>query len=65
VNYVRHCLFDFEGVSIIGQAFADEIFRVFALGHPKMVLHATNSNSEVKRMIARARGGLPSDDAAA
>jgi len=58
-------LFDFEDVTTIGQAFADEIFRVFALEHPKMTLHATNSNSEVKRMIARARGGLASGEVTA
>jgi hypothetical protein len=49
----------------IEQAFADEIFRVFALAHPKMVLHAIHSNSEVKRMIARAKGGFAPDAAIA
>jgi hypothetical protein len=62
VDLFQTVLFDFEGVPTIGQAFADEIFRVFALEHPNMVLHATNANSEVKRMIARAKGGLASND---
>ena len=62
VDQFQTVLFDFEGVPTIGQAFADEIFRVFALEHPNMVLHATNANSEVKRMIARAKGGLAPDN---
>lgn len=46
---------DFEGVSTIGQAFADEIFRVFANEHPEIKLTVKNENTEVKRMISRAR----------
>ena len=64
VDLFETVIFNFEGVPAIGQAFADEIFRVFALEHPNMVLHATHANSEVKRMVARARGGLEDDDAA-
>jgi hypothetical protein len=52
-------LFDFAGVPIIGQAFADEIFRVFAREHPAMELHAIHASSEVKRMIERAKSGGP------
>ena len=48
-------LFDFTGVLTIGQAFADEIFRVFAKEHPGIEIHAIHDNSEVKRMIERAR----------
>lgn len=49
--------FDFRDVDSIGQAFADEIFRVFAKQHPKMILAELNANSAVKRMINRVRGG--------
>jgi hypothetical protein len=50
-------MFDFKGVELIGQAFADEIFRVFANRHPEIVLHSLNANSAVKRMIERAKSG--------
>ncbi len=56
--------FDFTGVAMIGQAFADEIFRVFANDHPQIELRATKANSAVKRMIARAknRAAQPNGD---
>lgn len=46
---------DFTGVESIGQAFADEIFRVFATSHPETELKATKANSAVERMIQRVR----------
>ena len=49
--------FDFKGVETIGQAFADQIFRVFANEHPGIELVPYNANSQVKRMIERARSG--------
>jgi hypothetical protein len=39
-----------------GQAFADEVFRVFASRHPAIELHEMNANADVARMIKRARG---------
>jgi hypothetical protein len=48
-------LFDFSDVPTIGQAFADEIFRAFATSHPKIEFFPIHANSEVKRMIDRAR----------
>jgi anti-sigma regulatory factor (Ser/Thr protein kinase) len=48
------CL-DFEEVESIGQAFADEVFRVFPLEHPNTLIVETDTNSEVQRMIDRAR----------
>jgi anti-sigma regulatory factor (Ser/Thr protein kinase) len=48
-------LFDFENVPMIGQAFADEIFRVFQNKHPLIELQTTNTNETVKFMIERAR----------
>lgn len=55
VELFKVVVFDFDGVESIGQAFADEIFRVFALNHPEIEIHAIKANSAVKRMIARAR----------
>ncbi len=42
---------DFRDVPEIGQAFADEIFRVFANAHPEVEVLATNATPEVQKMI--------------
>ncbi len=44
-------MLDFEGVSDIGQPFADEIFRVFPLSHPDITLRVMNANENVTNMI--------------
>lgn len=56
VDLFKTVVFDFRDVDVIGQAFADEIFRVFANDHPDIQLHAIHANSEIKRMIGRVRG---------
>ena len=43
---------DFADVQDIGQAFADEIFRVFKNAHPEIALYAVNTSPEIDRMIA-------------
>jgi anti-sigma regulatory factor (Ser/Thr protein kinase) len=43
--------FDFAGVEMIGQAFADEIFRVFHNAHPDIRLEVVNAGSDVLNMI--------------
>lgn len=45
---------DFRGVESIGQAFADEIFRVFATEHPTVKFKAEGTTPAVDRMIRRA-----------
>lgn len=55
VELFKVVLFDFTNVDHIGQAFADEIFRVFAQSHPKIELYPINANSATKQMIERAR----------
>ena len=40
---------------MIGQAFADQIFRVFANEHPEIKLLAINMSIEVEGMVSRAR----------
>lgn len=57
VELFKTVIFDFSGIDTIGQAFADEIFRVFANQHPEIDLLSIKANSEVKRMIERAKGG--------
>jgi hypothetical protein len=59
VELFKMVVFNFEGVPSIGQAFADEIFRVFANAHPEIELFSLNANSEVKRMIASAKAEKP------
>lgn len=50
----RQVLLDFANVESIGQAFADEVFRVFPSDHPDVRLVPLNINSQVKGMIDRA-----------
>ncbi|KKR18341.1 MAG: putative histidine kinase [candidate division CPR2 bacterium GW2011_GWC1_41_48] len=46
-------ILDFDKVPTIGQAFADEIFRVFQSKHPDIVIKPINMNETVKFMIDR------------
>lgn len=48
-------ILDFKGVDDIGQAFADEVFRVFAAQHPEVEILPTGTNEAVRRMISRAQ----------
>lgn len=57
VDQFRHVVLDFREVESIGQAFADEVFRVFANEHPEIELVAINANATVKRMIAHVKAG--------
>jgi hypothetical protein len=45
---------DFSGVETVGQAFADEIFRVFPGEHPEVHLSWVNAAPAVEKMIRRA-----------
>jgi len=56
VDRFRTVMLDFSGVDSLGQAFADEVFRVFPARHPEVTLVEVHANSAVKRMISRARG---------
>lgn len=51
----RIIVFDFDKVPMIGQAFADEIYRVFHNKYPNIELQETNINEAVKFMIERAK----------
>ncbi len=50
----KEIILDFKNVDMIGQAFADEIFRVFQSAHPTIKFHPVNTNEQVQRMIQRA-----------
>ncbi len=53
IDRFKTVLFDFKGVDTIGIAFADEVFRVFALKHPEIELIPIKTNSAVRRVIHR------------
>jgi anti-sigma regulatory factor (Ser/Thr protein kinase) len=44
---------DFKGVESVGQAFVDEIFRVFKNEYPNISIQPFNTNKEVEEMIER------------
>lgn len=46
-------MLDFAGIEDIGQAFADELFRVYALAHPQLELVPLNMTAQVERMWLR------------
>ena len=48
-------LLNFENVEHVGQAFADEVFRVFANAHPQIEIVPIRANPQVMAMIKRAR----------
>jgi anti-sigma regulatory factor (Ser/Thr protein kinase) len=52
----REVILDFKNVSTVGQAFVDEVFRVFKNNHPEIQITYTDANDNVKFMIER---GLP------
>ena len=53
IERFKRVIFDFDGVSAIGQAFADEIFRVYARNHPDIVLVPVKMEPNVAKMVNR------------
>jgi len=54
----KEIILDFQDVESIGQAFADEIFRVFHNEHPNINLYPINTNEQVLNMIKRAQNAM-------
>jgi len=52
-------MLDFDGVPQIGQAFADEIFRVFAGSHPGTRVVPIRANEAVRKMIDYVKNAPP------
>lgn len=50
----KKVILDFGGVELVGQAFCDEIFRVFRYKHPDILLEPINMNKSVEMMVRRA-----------
>lgn len=57
VDRFKTVMLDFSGVASVGQAFADEVFRVFINLHPEVELLEIHANASIKKMIARAKTG--------
>ncbi len=51
----QEVILDFADIETIGQAFADEIFRVFAKENPQVHLSWENAGDQVEKMILRAK----------
>jgi anti-sigma regulatory factor (Ser/Thr protein kinase) len=49
----RHVVLDFKGVESVGQAFVDEVFRVFQNENPTIKIEYFNAAPEVDAMIKR------------
>lgn len=60
IEKFKTVIFDFRDVDAIGQAFADEVFRVFAIQHPEVELLVIHASSAVRDMISRAQANLKS-----
>jgi len=58
VDRFKIVIFDFDGIETIGQAFADEVFRVFRKQHPEVECHHIKTNKEVAQMISRAESRI-------
>jgi anti-sigma regulatory factor (Ser/Thr protein kinase) len=69
VDQFAQVIFDFTDVDMIGQAFADQIFRVFAAEHPNVELIPSRANKHIMGLIQSAikagrpgfKGDLPSE----
>jgi anti-sigma regulatory factor (Ser/Thr protein kinase) len=55
VDRFREVLLDFKEIGFIGQAFADEVFRVFRNQHPEINLQSINASPAVESTIIAAR----------
>lgn len=49
----KHIVMDFDKVPTVGQAFADEVFRVFKIKHPEIVIEPVNMNETTAFMVGR------------
>ncbi|MGH7230282.1 MAG: STAS-like domain-containing protein [Nitrospiraceae bacterium] len=62
VDQFKEVFLDFKGITTIGQAFADEIFRVYVREHPHVSIHPVNASEDVISMIKRIMESAESSD---
>jgi DNA-binding transcriptional ArsR family regulator len=55
----KEVILDFSDVPTVGQAFADEVFRVFAETHPDIRISWVHAARDVEKMIRRAVAARP------
>jgi hypothetical protein len=53
----REVVLDFRSVDLVGQGFADEVFRVWATRHPEVALAPVGMIPAVAFFVERARRG--------
>jgi anti-sigma regulatory factor (Ser/Thr protein kinase) len=56
IDRFKVVMLDFAGVATIGQAFADEVFRVFVAAHPEVELYVEYVSTPVQQMIRHVAG---------
>lgn len=61
VDRFKVVMLDFTGVEFIGQAFADEIFRIFVRDHPQVEIYPIHTNADVGQAINSARAERASE----
>lgn len=54
LNKFKLIILDFKGIKTVGQAFTDEVFRVFKSNNPQIKIEAINMSETVKFMVDRA-----------
>ena len=65
VERLREVVLDFEGVRLVGQGSADEVFRVWSSAHPEGRLIPVGMSEPVSFMVERARRSASSRSTAA
>ena len=55
IDRFKTVVFDFRGVESIGQAFADEVFRVFVSQHPEITIEPIFENENINAVINRVK----------
>lgn len=62
IDQFREVILDFKGITSIGQAFADEVFRIYRREHSNVHIYPINMTAEVIRMILRIVAENPEDE---
>lgn len=53
VEQFKTIILDFKDIRLVGQGFADEVFRIFQNKHPSIKIEPINTNSDIDFMIKR------------
>ena len=57
VEHFKYVMLDFQDIDFIGQAFADEVFRVFINKNPQILIQSINTSSNISKAITAAVSG--------